>query len=450
MLQVEYSNKQRRRKLPSSPVLSYDMNRVVTVVLGGGQGTRLYPLTRTTCKPSITFGGKYRLIDIPMSNAVHSGCRKIFIVTQFLSKTLHDHILKTYQPSHFTSGFVEILSVEERPQGKNWFQGTADAIRQNIDYISEVSADYFLILSGDQLYQMNYQKMLQVAHQTDADVVIAAIPVEESQTNRFGILKIDQQSRITDFIEKPIDKEILENLKISDKIREKYQLRQSKSFSHLGSMGIYLFKRKTLLKLLTKDLREDFGKHLIPTLIKKGNSSVYIHEGYWEDIGTIESYYHANMSLTHDKPDFEWDDEKYPLITHHLNLQAPKIYNTKIQNSIICEGSLIEAKEISFSILGPRTTIKKNSVIKHSYVVGHDFYQSPLRESSFSTNLQIGENCRIERAIIDKHVRIGNNVQLINKNKVKHYNSEELFIRDGIIIVSRGAHIPDGFILNPD
>lgn len=424
--------------------ISYDMSRVATIILSGGQGTRLFPLTRAHCKPAITFGGKYRLIDIPMSNSINSGCQKIFVVTQFLSKSLHDHIFKAYRPGLFTNGFIELLSVEEKPKTKQWFQGTADAIRQNLDYLSEISVDYILVLSGDQLYQMNYQKMMHVALQTNADVVIGALPVSESQTSRLGILKINTNGFITEFVEKPSEKKLLEKCKLTKDVMDKFQIKEN---PYLGSMGIYLFKRKVLLQLLMNDLREDFGKHLIPNIIQKKNTAVYLHEGYWEDIGTIESYYHANIALTQENPSFNWCEEKYPLYTSSQNLPPTKMYPCKIQNSIICEGSIIEANEVTHSILGQRTRIKKNSVIKYSYLIGNDFYRSPGPESCLPENFEVGENCHIERAIIDKHVCIGNNVQLINKNKLLHYSSDEIFIRDGIIIVARGAYIPDNFTL---
>lgn len=409
-----------------------DMDRVATIILAGGQGSRLFPLTRSHCKPAMTFGGKYRLIDVPMSNALHSGCDKIFLITQFLSKSLHDHIFKTYRPSSFNKGFIEVLSVEEKPHGKKWFLGTADAVRQNLDYLNDISADYFLILSGDQLYQMNYQKMMQVALKTNADVVIATLPVEENQTSRLGILNIDKENRITDFIEKPQQKSLLEKFKFSIDGISRY----------LGSMGIYLFKRKALFQLLLTDMREDFGKHLIPTIIQKGVAAAYVHNGYWEDIGTIDSYYHANLALTEETPQFDWYDEKYSFITHLINLPAPKISRTTVDRSIICEGSIVEAEEVSHSILGPRTKIKKGSIVKDSYIIGNDFYDSPLCSSP-----QIGENCHIERAIIDKNASIGNQVKLINQNKLQQYDSAHIFIRDGIIIVPRGAQLPDGFTL---
>ena len=422
------------------------MSKVATIILGGGQGSRLFPSTRSDCKPAVTFGGKYRLIDVPMSNAINSGCQKIFIVTQFLSKSLHEHIFKTYRPGSFSSGFVEVLTVEERHQAKCWFQGTADAIRQNLDYLMEVPAEYFLILSGDQLYQMNYQKMMHVAVETDADVVIAALPVRGVQANRLGILKINNEARIIDFKEKPQEKALLETLKIEPSVFESLEVSTSSETPYLGSMGIYLFKRKTLLQLLLHDMREDFGKRLIPTIIQNGNVSAYLHDGYWEDIGTIESYYNANMALTQNLPDFNWYDESYPITTSQHNLAPAKIYNTLLNQSIICEGSIIHAGEVTHSLLGPRTTIKKGSIIRNSCILGNDFYHSPISNGRIPDSLQIGENCLIERAIIDKHVYIGDNVHLINKNKLVNYSSDEIYVRDGIIIVPRGACLPDGFI----
>jgi glucose-1-phosphate adenylyltransferase len=424
---------------------THDMSRVATIILGGGQGSRLFPLTNNECKPAITFGGKYRLIDIPMSNSINSGCHRIFIVTQFLSKTLHDHIFKTYRPGSFTTGFVELLSIEEKPQSKNWFQGTADAIRQNLDYLITVPADYYLILSGDQLYQMNYRNIMDAALKTDADVVVATIPVQESDASRLGILKIDDDSRITDFIEKPDHIDKLSPYKLTTDFREKLQLCPEKQY--LGSMGIYLFKRNALLQLLLKDMREDFGKHLIPSIVKTGHAAAYIHEGYWEDIGTIESYFKANMELVTNHSSFDWQNENHPIITRVLNLPPAIIDNTKVTGSMICEGAFIKAKEVTRSLLGPRTRIGSGTIICDCNIMGHDFYKAPIATPSIPEKLEIGQNCLIERAIVDKQTSIGDNVTLVNKKKLQRYDSDIVYIRDGIIVVPRGAKIPDGFTL---
>ena len=410
-----------------------DMSRVATIILGGGQGKRLFPLTQTRCKPAISFGGRYRLIDIPLSNSINSGCLKIFIITQFLSTSLNHYIFKTYQRGSYSSGFIELLSVEERPTKTDWFQGPADAVRQNIDYFIETPADYFLILSGDQLYNMNFQQMLKLAKKTNADMVIAALPVEEATAKRMGLLKINSEYRVTEFCEKPQEQALLEKMKLS-----------TNQLSYLGSMGIYLFKREALFKLLEKDEREDFGKHLIPTLIQQGNVVAHLHQGYWEDIGTIESFYKANLALTQENPMFDLYDESNPIFHSHDNMPASKLIQTHVNHSIICEGSYVEASEIENSIIGPRLVLKKGSRISSSYLMGNDFYKPLIHTGRLPDLFQIGEECVIHNAIIDKHVYIGKEVKLINKNQLAHYNSDDVYIRDGIIIVTRGASLPDG------
>ncbi len=420
-----------------------DMKKVAAIILGGGRGTRLFPLTQACCKPAIFFGGHHRLIDIPISNSINSGCHKIFLITQFLSSSLHQHIFRTYGHLGVPSGFLELLSAEQRPSREGWFQGTADAVRQNIEYIMDTPVDYFLILSGDQLYTMNYLHMLQFAKQTDADLVIAALPIFKQDAKRMGILRINEDNFITDFCEKPQDEAALSRFGFAPSDSDLVVKFFDKPF--LGSMGIYLFKREALFNLLKQDLREDFGKHLIPTKVSQGNAAAYIHRGYWEDIGTIESFYKANMDLT--KPPFpiNFYDENWPIFSSRPFLQGPKIFNTHIENSIISEGCLIEAKEISGSILGPRCVIHRGCIIRDTYIFGHDFYTPPIHAQQLPSELHIGENCIIKKAILDKHVRLGKEVQLINKNKFHYYNGENIYVRDGIIIVPRGVSLPDGF-----
>jgi len=422
-----------------------DMNRVATIVLSGGEGTRLFPLTSTRCKPAISFGGRYRLIDIPLSNSINSGCLKIFIVTQFLSSSLHQHIFKTYHPGSYSTGFIELLPAEQKPKNKNWFQGTADAVRQNIEYFIDTPVDYFLILSGDQLYNMNFQEMMRFAKNSNADLVVATLPVEDKETKRLGILKINEQQQIVDFLEKPETLEAIKDFAIPKNVQDTFS-EEDASKRYLGSMGIYLFKREYLFKLLQQDSREDFGKHLIPTAVKQGKTFAYVYDGYWEDIGTIESYYQANMSLTQLNPKLDWYDENNPIFTSHHNLPGPKIYDAKINNSILCEGVVVGAQEVTNSILGMRSIVHEGTIIRNSYVIGNDYYTAPLNPKTQKPYL-IGKNCVIEKAIIDKQVYIGNNVKLINQNNLMHYNSDDIYIRDGVIIVTRGATLPDGFIL---
>ncbi|MCE5319208.1 MAG: glucose-1-phosphate adenylyltransferase, partial [Parachlamydia sp.] len=289
---------------------SVDMSRVAAIILGGGQGTRLYPLTQSRCKPAISFGGRYRLIDVPISNSINSGCHKLFIITQFLSSSLHQHIFNTYRHDIFSSGFLELLPAEEKPSQKEWFQGTADAVRQNLDYFIETPVDYFLILSGDQLYNMDYQEMIRFARATDADVVVASLPINSSDAKRMGVLKIDTSSRITEFVEKPQEESILQ------KMRQPVDGMTTPEKPFLGSMGIYVFKREALIQFLETDARADFGKHLIPSAVSQGRAAAYIYQGYWEDIGTIGSFYEANMALTKTEPDFNIYDENWPVYSN--------------------------------------------------------------------------------------------------------------------------------------
>lgn len=428
------------------PMKSVDMRQVATVILAGGNGTRLDPLTMTRCKPAVCFGGKYRLIDIPVSNAIHSGCSKIFIISQYLSASLHHHVFNTYHPGAFSSASIELLSAEQNHEGKSWFQGTACAVRQNLNYLTDLHAEYFLILSGDQLYNMNYQHLIAFAIETNADLVVAALPVNEEDAKRMGIMKLTRDGFITDFFEKPQEQELLNQLRLPASTLEQISQGACDKREFLGSMGIYVFKRQALLDLLQCDPREDFGKHLIPTKVSQGNVAAYIHNGYWEDIGTIESFFKANLALTSSNPEFNFCADKKHIFFRQHYLPAPKIANSLISNSIICEGSFVEAAEISNSILGLGSVIKQGSVIRNCYIMGHESLVTH-QSNDVSNHLLIGENCIIDHAIIDKNVSIGRNVRLVNKDKLKHYTSEKVCIRDGIVIVKRGAHLPDGFIL---
>lgn len=426
---------------------SVDMKRVAAIILGGGQGTRLFPLTKWLCKPALCFGGRYRLIDIPISNSINSGCHKIYIITQFLSSSLHQHIFKTYRLDSFSSGFIDVLPAEERHQNRNWFQGTADAVRQNLDYFIDTAVDYFLILSGDQLYNMDFEEMLRFAKETDADAVIASLPVGEKDAKRMGLLQVDNNNFINAFKEKPQERSEIDAMRLPEAQLERIEIGASSKCEFLGSMGIYLFKRQALIDLLLKDSREDFGKHLIPRKVAEGNTAAYIYRGYWEDIGTIESFYKANLALTDRHPLFNCYDEDRRIFTSPTNLPGAKIFNTQVSHSIVCDGAFIEADEITHSILGPRVNIQKGSIIRDSYLMGNDFFAPQIASPRLPEKFQIGENCIIRNAIIDKHVYIGDGVQLVNKNKLTYHDDDNVYIRDGIIVVPRGATLPDGFIL---
>ncbi len=415
---------------------SVNMATVAAIILGGGEGTRLFPLTETRCKPALPFGGKYRMIDVPVSNAIHSGCRKIFILTQYLSGSLHQHILQAYPSNGLDTGGISLLAAEKKPSREKWFQGTADAVRQSLEYLAESHADYFLILSGDQLYRMDFKEMFRFAKETDADLVIATLPIGTDDAKRMGVMKTDQNGFITHFAEKPQDPAVLASMQVQE---------GDKPF--LGSMGIYLFKREVLFYLLQTDPREDFGKHLIPTIIHNGNSAAYQHEGYWEDIGTIGSYHKANLDLTSHEALFKLYHESKPLYTYHPHLPAPQIENAQITRSMIGSGSFVQAHEITNSILGPRSLVGQGSIISNSYLLGNDFYTPPRYARHLPDNIGIGKNVRIENAIIDKDVWIEDNVSLINAQKRDHYDNHPVYIRDGIIVVARGASLPSGFSL---
>lgn len=437
----EHTEKKRPAHTPS-----VDMSKVCCVILGGGQGTRLFPLTKRHCKPAILFGGRYKLVDVPLSNALNSHINKNYIVTQFLSTSLHQHIFQTYRLDSFSSGFIELLSAEQKHDTTSWYKGTADAIRQNLEYLIETPAEYFLILSGDQLYHMNFEKMMQEAVEKDVDVLVATLAVNKKDAKRMGIMKVNEDQHIVDFFEKPSDESILERFKTAPSTLEKLGIDPTTDRSYLGSMGIYLFKRSCLFSLLQEDSREDFGKHLIPSKVQSGNIGAYVHDGYWEDIGTIESFYEANIALTHKSPPFDLYNEDHPIITNRSFLPGARISNASVTESIICEGSIVEADVVANSILGQRSVVKQGSIIRDSYIMGNDFYETPIKDAQIQ-ELVIEENCIIKKAIIDRNVHIGRGAQLINKNNLTTYDSPNVVIRDGIIVVPRGAKIPSGFVL---
>jgi glucose-1-phosphate adenylyltransferase len=424
-----------------------NIKNVATIILGGGQGTRLFPLTTSRCKPALCYGGRYRLVDIPISNAIHSGCQKIFLITQFLSSSLHHHILSTYRFGNSSASSIELLSTEEKPQNKAWFQGTADAVRQNLHHFEDTHADYFLILSGDQLYDMDFNDLLECAKQTDADLIIASLLVNENDAKRMGVMQVNDDQFISSFQEKPQEKRELKKLRLSKAQQKNLGGNSSNELDYLGSMGIYLFKRQVLLDILRNDTREDFGKHLIPHLIEQGNVAAFIHHGYWEDIGTVESFYLANMALTSCSPPFNCYNENWPIFTKPMTLPGTKILGANITRSILCEGTVIENSEIKNSIIGPRTQVKSGTTIHDTYIMGNDFFTPPTANSRMPSQLHIGKNSVISHAIIDRHVCIGDHVKLINKDRLSHYDGENIYIRDGIIIVPHGAFIPDNFTL---
>ncbi|MBN4066988.1 glucose-1-phosphate adenylyltransferase [Simkania negevensis] len=424
-----------------------DMTSVGSIILGGGRGTRLFPLTATRCKPAISFGGRYRLIDVPISNSINSGIHKIFIISQFLSASLHKHLLQTYQFDRFSHGFLELLSAEQKPSQTAWYQGTADAVRQNLEYFLETDCQYFCILSGDQLYSIDFRDMLSHAQATDADLTIAALPVKEEECERMGVLKIDERQKITHFQEKPKVATALSSLRTPQTLFHTHNIPYTKGKDYLASMGIYLFKRKALFDLLTNNEGNDFGNHLIPAQIEKGRAYAYPHLGYWEDIGTIKSFYNANLALTTTPSQFDLFNESHRIYSAPYQLPGPQIANAHISNAILCEGTRFDGREVSNSILGIRSVVKKGCVIRNTLIIGNDSYTPPACErNNFHKEWLIDENVHIENAIIDKNVYIGKNVRLTNEKKYQTYDNNEIYVRDGITIVAKGAVIPDNFV----
>ncbi|MFQ4140754.1 glucose-1-phosphate adenylyltransferase [Chlorogloeopsis sp. ULAP02] len=429
------------------------MKRVLAIILGGGAGTRLYPLTKLRAKPAVPLAGKYRLIDIPVSNCINSEIFKIYVLTQFNSASLNRHIARTYNFSGFTEGFVEVLAAQQTPENLSWFQGTADAVRQYLWLFEEWGVDEYLILSGDHLYRMDYRLFIQRHRETGADITLSVIPIDERRASDFGLMKIDQSGRVIDFSEKPKG-DALKKMAVDTTILglEKNQAEQQ---PYIASMGIYIFKRDVLIKLL-KDATErtDFGKEIIPDSANDYNIQAYLFDGYWEDIGTIEAFYNANLALTKQpRPPFSFYDEHAPIYTRARYLPPSKLLDCHVTQSIISEGCILKNCRIENSVLGVRSRVEAGCVIQDSLIMGADFYQPFAERQSdcehSSIPLGIGANTTIRRAIIDKNTHIGCDVQIVNKDNVQEAERENqgFYIRNGIVVVSKNAVIPDGTII---
>jgi len=426
------------------------MDNVISVILGGGRGTRLYPLTKERSKPAVPLAGKYRLIDIPISNCLNSDLNKIYVLTQFNSASLHRHITRAYKFDNFSRGFIEILAATQTIESMNWYQGTADAVRQNLRFFNQPNIDFVLILSGDQLYRMNYQQLIKEHISTGAEVTISVIPAERKEAHNLGILKIDEQSRIIDFFEKPKDEKIIDSLSLDASVFDRHGV-SAKGRTLLASMGIYVFNLEVLNDVLKKTNKTDFGKEIIPEIIKKRRVFAYFFDGYWEDIGTIKSFYEANLNLASLSPSFDLYSEKAPIYTNPLFLPGSIINDCKITQSIISDGCIINNAEIHNSVIGIRSIIGKNTLIQNSIIMGADYYET---EANIRTNrlkkipdIGIGNNSRIVGAIVDKNVHIGEDVNIENAKKVEELDAENYMIRDYIVIVPKGSVIPTHTII---
>lgn len=411
------------------------MRNVLSLILGGGRGTRLAPLTGVRSKPAVPIGGKYRLIDIPISNCLNSNIRKIYILTQFNSESLHRHINQTYKFDQFTDGFLEVLAAAQTVENGDWYQGTADAVRHNISHFTNYDFSEYLILAGDHLYRMNYQKFVQFHRQQNADISISVKAVTREEATGFGILKVDETGRIVDFAEKPKDEALLDKMVSPTGDPEK---------PYWGSMGIYVFDRKILHKTLHDIPRDDFGGDIIPESIHDYKVMAYFFDGYWEDIGTIKSFYNANLNLTDMHPQFRFVDQVSPIYTHARMLPGSRMGNVSVTRSLVNEGCLINAELIDKSIIGIRAVVGEGTQIHDSIVMGNDYYE---KDPDGQIPIGIGKNCEIRNAIVDKNVRIGDNVRIINKENLDYKEAELYWIRDGIVVIKKGSTIQSGAVI---
>jgi len=419
--------------------------KVLAIILGGGQGTRLSPLTDKRSKPAVSIAGKYRLVDIPISNCIHCDIKRMFVLTQFNSASLNRHIKNTYNFSSFSEAFVDIMAAEQTPENKTWFQGTADAVRQSMHHILNHEFEYALILSGDQLYQMDFDDMILQHEEKGAEISIATLPVTAKDATAFGILKTDDHSFISSFTEKPsLDKLPGWESEVDDQMK-------SEGRHYLASMGIYIFNRQLLVDIMADPNEVDFGKEIIPASIGRNKVLAYQYKGYWEDIGTIESFFEANLSLTDDIPKFDLFDKSNTILTRPRILPPTKMSGTFLSKSMVADGCIINAESIEHSVIGIRSRIGKGSKIKNTYMIGANMYQDLIEmeqdKKEGTPYIGVGEGCTIENAIIDKDARIGNNVIIKGGKHLEDVNEEAYVIKDGIIVIRRRAILPDGFTL---
>lgn len=418
-------------------------NKVLAIILGGGQGSRLYPLTEQRSKPAVPIAGKYRLVDIPISNCINSDIKRMYVLTQFNSASLNRHIKNTYHFSFFSSAFVDVLAAEQTPQNKTWFQGTADAVRQSMHHFLRHEFDYFLILSGDQLYQMDYEKMINAHILSEAKISIATIPVTAKEATEFGILKSDDSNLITSFIEKP-DSSLLPDWtsEVSDEMKNQGR-------HYLASMGIYVFNRDLLTELMADPDTNDFGKEIIPNSIDNHKTLSYQYEGYWTDIGNIDSFFEANLGLTDNIPQFDLYDKKKRIYTRARMLPTTKMAGTMLEQAVVAEGCIISAAKIEKSVIGIRSRIGKETTIINTYMMGCDYYETlaEIDRDKIDILMGIGERCFIKNAIIDKNCRIGDDVRINGGKHLDDTETDTYFVKDGIVVIKKNAVIPKGTVI---
>ncbi len=431
--------------------MSPNTSRVLSIILGGGAGTRLFPLTKERAKPAVPLAGKYRLVDIPISNCLNSGLQRIYVLTQFNSASLHRHISQSYKFDHFSNGFVEILAAEQTLTDTSWYQGTADAVRKNVVHLFNHDFEYVLILSGDQLYRMDYRALIAQHIDSGADLTVAMIPVHRRESEALGIMQVDRNLRVTRFVEKPKEPEVQDTLIIPRDLRDVFGLRgEGGDDLMLASMGIYVFNRDVLTELLDNTLA-DFGRHIIPTAIGSHRVWSYVFQGYWEDIGTIRAFFEASLELTADLPRFNFFDMTAPIFTRPRFLPASKINGGQIDHAIISDGCIISRADIHESVIGIRSIINPDSHLYRTIIMGSDFYESGPsigeNEAAGRPRVGIGSHTRIENAIIDKNARIGSHVVITPAGKPDHVDHPMYYIRDGIVIIPKNGIVPDGTVI---
>ncbi|HAV78395.1 MAG TPA: glucose-1-phosphate adenylyltransferase [Anaerolineae bacterium] len=416
------------------------MNDVLGVIMGGGRGSRLHPLTQMRSKPAVPIAGKYRLIDIPISNCINSGIFRVAILTQFNSVSLHRHITQAYNFDVFHTGWVQIWAAEQTPQNPNWYQGTADAVRQQLFEIQSTGAEYVMILAGDHLYRMDYHEMAEYHWEKNADITVAVQPVARSEAFRFGLLKVEEDGHITSFAEKPKDPQV----------QDKFVSRDDPERPFLGSMGIYMFKTKVLTDILTyHSQRDDFGGDIIPEAIQSHDVYGFDFDGFWEDIGTIRSFYETNLKLTNSNSPFNFYEAKAPIYTHARFLPGSVVEGSKLQDVLLAEGCRIQNAEITHSIIGIRSQVAEGTMIKDSILMGADYYV--VDEPQDNLPIGIGKNCHIESAILDKNARIGDNVTILPFPRDHEDVDHDLYyVRDGIVVIAKDTEIPAGTRIGPE
>jgi glucose-1-phosphate adenylyltransferase len=425
---------------------------VLSLILGGGRGTRLYPLTKLRSKPAVPVAGKYRLIDIPISNCINSGLNRVYVLTQFLSVSVHRHISHTYKFDPFNRGFVEILAAQQTNEASEWYQGTADAVRQQIRYVLEDRCSDVLILSGDQLYRMDFRHLVKTHRDSGADATIAVLPVARDQTQHFGILRQDETGRVLGFVEKPRTDAERAPVRTPPEWLEKVGI-PARGREYLASMGIYCFKREVLIELLTaKPLATDFGKDIFPRAVGSHNLHTHVFDGYWEDLGTVKSYHEANLALAGDEPPFDFHSPEGVIYTRMRFLPASRVSGATLKQCLISDGCIVEpGAQIERSLLGVRTHLGRNVTVRDTVIIGADRFETDAERAANEhrgiPHFTVGDGSVIERAILDKDCRIGRNVRIINRQNKDEDETDRYVIREGIVVIPKGTVIPDGTVI---